>query len=377
MVDEVDANHVRIYDTTLRDGAQMPGVAFSRQQQVDIAAALDELGVDEIEIGFAASGPQHRADMAAVVGSGLRARTLSLARPLRPDLDAAEEAGVDGVIIFTALSDIHLRHKLRMEYQQALDQACEAVEHALGKGLFVQVSLEDGTRTPLDRLEASAKSLVEAGAQRIGLADTVGVGTPELMVWIVGTLTRTVDVPISVHCHDDFGLATANTVAAVLHGASVISTTTTGIGERSGNASTEQCALALTVLHGRTTSLRLDRIAEVCRLVAESSGIAIRANSPVVGANTFLHESGIHVAAMLREPSCYEPYDPALVGARRAYVLGKTSGRAALLHLAGRDHGDLDDETCRRVLDEIKGHAERRDTIDSELVSRIIERNLR
>jgi isopropylmalate/homocitrate/citramalate synthase len=373
----VNANHVRIYDTTLRDGAQMPGVAFTRQQQLDIASALDELGVDEIEVGFAASGPQHRADMAAVVGSGLRARTLSLARPLPQDLDAAEQSGVDGVIIFTALSDIHLRHKLRMTHQQALDQACAAAEHARAQGLFVQVSLEDGTRTAPERLAASAKCLVDAGAERIGLADTVGVATPELMAAVVGALAGTVDVPISVHCHDDFGLATANTVAAVTHGASVISTTMTGIGERSGNAATEQCVLALTVLHGRTTSVRLDRISAVSRLVAEHAGVAIRANSPVVGANTFRHESGIHVAAMLRDPSCYEPYDPALVGGRRDYVLGKTSGRAALLHLAGRDHDQLDDETCRRVLDEIKSHAERRDTIDAELVSRIIERNVR
>jgi isopropylmalate/homocitrate/citramalate synthase len=376
MADDATPDHIRIYDTTLRDGAQMPGVAFTPRQQLDIATALDELGLDEIEIGFAASGPRHRADMAAITRLDLRATMLSLARPLRPDIDAALETGVDGVIIFTALSDLHLRHKLRLEYQEALDQACDAAEYARGHGLFVQVSLEDGTRTAPDRLVASAKCLVDAGAGRIGLADTVGTASPATMATLVERLTGDLDVPIAVHCHDDFGLATANTLAAVEHGARVISTTMTGIGERSGNAATEQCVLALTVLHGRATSLRLDRLLEVCQLVERCSGVPIRANSPVVGANSFRHESGIHVAAMLREPNCYEPYDPVLVGARRSYALGKTSGRAALLHLAGPIGRDLDDTTCQRVLDEVKTYAEQRRTIDAELVAEIIERSV-
>lgn len=368
---------VQIYDTTLRDGAQMPGVAFSLSQQVRIATALDELGVDEIEIGFAASGPAQQADMAAVAQLGLRARTLSLARPLRADVDDAVRAGVDGVIVFTALSDLHLAHKLRRSYPEALATAVDAVQHARDRGLFVQISLEDGTRTPPDRLVEASTRLTEAGAHRVSMADTVGIGTSELMSELVGRLVAALDVPVAVHCHDDFGLAVANTVAAVLAGASVISTTVNGIGERSGNAATEVCVLALSRLCGRTTNVRTERITEVCQLVAECAGVPLPANRPVVGGNSFRHESGIHVAAMLTEPACYEPYDPALVGGKREFVLGKTSGRTALRHLVGASVRDLDDETVQWLLEEIKATSEFGRLIDAETVNAILKQAVR
>jgi isopropylmalate/homocitrate/citramalate synthase len=176
-----------------------------------------------------------------------------------------------------------------------------------------------------------------------------------------------------VHCHNDFGMAVANTLAAVENGAGAISTTINGIGERCGNAATEECAMALALLYGEPTRIRLDRLSAVCQLVAEHAQVPLPANKAVVGANSFRHESGVHVAAMLREPACYEPYDPALVGARRSYVLGKTSGRAVLRHLAAEHGVDLDDEQCASLMEAVKRITDGGGTVDSERLRVLIE----
>ncbi|MFD7730122.1 hypothetical protein ACFV6F_07025 [Kitasatospora phosalacinea] len=365
---------VRFYDSTLRDGAQAPGVAFDRHQQLRIAQALDALGMDEIETGFAASGPEQRADMRAIADLGLRARLLSLARPLKADVDHAVAAGVEGVILVASVSDLHLRFKLRKDYAVVAEQALEAVEYARSLGLFVQLSMEDATRTPVDRLLDLAVRSQAHGAMRIGLADTVGVATPTAMRELVAAVRGSVDLPISAHCHNDFGLAVANSLAAVEGGAEVLSTTQNGLGERCGNASTEECAAALELLHGISTNLDLALLTATSQLVAECSGVPVPPNKGVVGGNSFRHESGIHVAAMLQHPSCYEAYDPAVVGGRREYVLGKTSGRAALRHLAGSAGEHLDDEECRRLLDVVKRLSEAGTQIDSQTVRQLMKR---
>ncbi|WP_371483372.1 hypothetical protein [Kitasatospora sp. NBC_00315] len=365
---------VRFYDSTLRDGAQAPGVAFNRDQQLRIALALDALGVDEIETGFAASGVEQRADMRAIAGLGLRAGLLSLARPLKADVDHAVEAGVGGVILVASVSDLHLAYKLRKDYAVVRAQALETVEYARSLGLFVQLSMEDATRTPLDRLLDLAVEGQAHGAMRIGLADTVGVATPAAMRKLVTGVREAVDLPISAHCHNDFGLAVANSLAAVEGGAQVLSTTQNGLGERCGNASTEECAAALELLHGVSTNLDLALLTSTSQLVAECSGVPIPPNKGVVGGNSFRHESGIHVAAMLQHPSCYEAYDPEIVGGRREYVLGKTSGRAALRHLAGSAGEQLDDDECRRLLDRVRLLNEAGTQVDPQTVRQLMER---
>ncbi len=365
--------HVRFYDTTLRDGEQMPRVAFSRAQRCEIALALDALGLDEIELGFAASGPAHRADIRAAVESGLQARTLSLARPLHTDIDAAVEAGVDGVILFAALSDTHLRFKLQKTREQVLALVLDAIDHALGCGLFVQLSLEDATRTDDDVLVEFGTQIAAAGVHRIGLADTVGIATPSLMQRKVAAVVREVEVPVSVHCQDDLGLAVANSLAAVEAGASVLSTTMNGIGERSGNASTEVCAAALVLLHGHTVSLDLEAIASTSEVVARCAGVEPAPNSPLVGANSFRHESGIHIAAVLRNPACYEPFDPERIGRQRELELGKTSGRAAVRHLGEYNGTELDDVMCSRILARIKTLTENGTVITDDVLLQLVD----
>jgi isopropylmalate/homocitrate/citramalate synthase len=363
---------VCFFDTTLRDGEQMPGVSFDREQRLTIARALDEIGVDDIEIGFAASGKQQREDMAAVVDLGLRARTISLARPLASDIELARQTGVHGVNIFTPGSEQHLRHKLRRSFEDAIELMQAGLRFARDAGLFVCASFEDATRTTDDRLAIMARAAVSAGAQRISIADTVGCATPALISQKIRTIRGVCDASISVHLHNDFGLAVANAMAAVDAGARWLSTTVNGIGERSGNAAMEECALALVVLGNHRCALELGKLTGLCRLVAEASGVPLPLNKPIVGGNSFRHESGIHVAAVLNDPSTYEAYDPALVGATRELVLGKTSGRKALRHLAGVDTAPLDDADAERVLQEIARRSDQRGLFRADTVTALV-----
>jgi methanogen homocitrate synthase len=353
-----EQRRVGFYDTTLRDGEQMPGVVFDRSARLRIARALDNAGVDEIELGFAASGELQQDDILAVTRSGLTARTLSLARPMRSDIDAAVRSEVRGVILFASISDIHLRDKVRKSRNEVMNQVEEATRYARSLDLFVQVSIEDATRTDDEHLASFARRAECAGAERIGLADTVGVATPDLMSRKVAVAREAISRPVSVHCHNDFGLAVANSLAAVRAGASFLSTTMLGLGERGGNAATEECAAALEILLGFRTNIKLKELSRLGRLVAECAKLPIPGNKAVVGQNCFRHESGIHVAAVLRNPLCYEGYDPGLVGGQREIVLGKTNGRAAVRFLAKQIGEELDDSACSRILDQVKVLAE-------------------
>ena len=360
---------VTLYDTTLRDGEQTPGVAFGLPVRKQIVAGLDALGVRQVEIGFAASGPSHRADMAALVEMAPRTQLLSLARPSRGDIDDALAVGVGGVLLFISTSDVHLQHKLRMDFEEVLPLVSESIAYARSQGLWVQMTAEDAIRTPTDRVRRFAAVAAEAGVLRIGLADTVGRGTPERVAELVEAVSTETGTDVAVHCHDDMGLATANTLAGLQAGAVAASVTVNGIGERAGNASLEECAVALEELYGVDTGLDLSQLGSLSALVARASGIAVPPNKAVVGDNCFRHESGIHIAAILREPACYEPMDPAKVGATRTLQLGKTSGRAAVRHLVGED---LDDATCARLLERIKVACEDQQILTPEAIARML-----
>jgi isopropylmalate/homocitrate/citramalate synthase len=367
------SRRIFVSDTTLRDGEQMAGVAFASDKRLAIAHALDELGVDEIEIGFAASSLEHQRDMARVVESGLRARSRSLARPLNRDIDAAVAVGVQAVALFCAFSDLHLRHKLRIDLDTATMQMCRALARAKDKGLNVYAVMEDATNTPDERIGSVLQQMARAGADQVGLADTVGIGTPALMIRQVGIAKESTGLPVSVHCHDDFGLAVANTLAGVEGGADIISTTVTGIGERAGNASTECCIAALAVLYGYKTNADLTKLRWAAHVVSEYSRIGIRPNTPIIGANAFQHESGIHVSAMLRDARCYEPCDPAIFGARRQYVLGKTSGRACVRHFAAAESIELADAECDAILRQVRALCDEGLEISQMDLSRFIQ----
>ncbi|MDR2698388.1 MAG: 2-isopropylmalate synthase [Candidatus Methanoplasma sp.] len=316
---------VEIFDTTLRDGEQAPGIALSPEDKMRIAMALDDLGVDIMEAGFAASGETEKDIIRELARSNLDAKICSLARAVRSDIDAVIDTGAGMVHTFIATSALHMEQKLKMTPEQVKAKAVETVEYAKAHGLEVQFSCEDATRSDLNFMKDVLKSVQEAGADSVNIPDTVGVIIPRAMGYLIGELRNTLRIPISVHCHNDMGLAVANTIAAVDAGATICHVCMNGIGERAGNASLEEVAVNLFANYGIQT-IDMSKIGQTSKLVERVTGFNIAGNKPIVGKNAFAHESGIHVHGVMINSLTYEPFLPKMVGVDRAIVIGKHSG---------------------------------------------------
>ncbi|MGQ9513802.1 MAG: 2-isopropylmalate synthase [Thermoproteota archaeon] len=340
---------VRIFDTTLRDGEQTPGVSLSADDKLEIATALDKLGVDTIEAGFPISSEGEKSAIKRIASAGLKAEICGLARTLEKDIDAAVECNVDSIHTFIGTSDLHLNYKLKMSKQEALETAVKAVEKIKSLGLICEFSCEDATRTSLDYMISVCKAVEDSGADRINIADTVGVMIPESMYYLISRIKGEVKIPISVHCHNDFGLAVANSLAGLAAGAEQVHVTVNGLGERAGNASLEQIVMGLKALYNATVKIDLERLTSVSSLVERVTKVYLPPNFPIVGRNAFAHESGIHVHGVLSKAATYEPITPEMVGQRRKIVLGKHSG----VHAVAQSLSDLGISVSKDQLSEI------------------------
>ncbi len=365
---------MRIFDTTLRDGEQTPGVSLSPEQKVEIAAALDGLGVDAIEAGFPVVSDGEARAVRAVCAEGLSAEICGLARTERGDIDAAADAGLGYVHAFIATSDIHLEHKLRISRDAAVEKAVAAVEYAKSRGLRVEFSAEDATRTDAGFLARIFGEVARAGADRVDIPDTVGYSTPAHMAEMVrGAAEATGGLPVSVHCHDDFGLAVANAVSGVQAGAACAHVTVNGIGERAGNASLEEFAMALQCLRfgeAYETGIVPARIYEASRLVSRLAGVQVQPNKAIVGENAFGHESGIHTHGVLSNPLTYEPISPELVGRTRRLQVGKHAGIHGMNAMLEEYGIRPDREQSRLILEKVKEAGDRGAHVtDVELLS--------
>ncbi|MEM3012343.1 MAG: 2-isopropylmalate synthase [Candidatus Hadarchaeales archaeon] len=318
--------YVRIFDTTLRDGEQTPGVSLTPEQKVRIARQLDKLGVDCVEAGFPVVSEGEYQAVKAIAQAGLKSEVCALARCSKEDVDLAVECGVKSIHLFIATSDIHLKYKLKMTRKEVLKRAVEHVRYAKRKGVLVEFSAEDATRTELEFLKEVYREVTRAGVDRINVPDTVGVITPRAMYQLISSLKQEIKVPISVHCHDDFGLAVSNSLAAVEAGAEQVHVTVNGLGERAGNASLEEVVMSLRALYGIKPKIKTRLLVETSELVERLTGVPVPPNKAIVGDNAFSHESGIHTHGVLRFPGTYEPLSPELVGHHRRLVLGKHAG---------------------------------------------------
>lgn len=323
---KLDLSDVIVYDSTLRDGEQMPGVAFSGEQKIRIATILDEIGVHQIEAGFPAVSEGEFDSIKEITSLGLKADILALSRLVKKDIDAAVESGVDMALLFIATSDIHMKYKLKKPRECILDMAVDAVEYCKDRGIKASFSSEDSTRTDLDFLIELFKIVEGVGADRLGLTDTVGCAAPEAITSLVDSVVKEVKTPLSLHLHNDYGLALANAIAGVKAGAKAITTTVTGIGERSGNVPLEQFTVAMKYLYGLELGIDTTRFKELSEIITEFTSNPMPRNQPLVGENAFAHESGIHVAAVLGCPLTYESIPPEVVGNRRYLKMGKHSG---------------------------------------------------
>jgi len=317
---------VEILDTTLRDGEQTPGIALSVEEKVRIAEALSDLGVDVIEAGFAITSVGERDAVKKIASLGLNARVCSLARCRKEDVDAVIDCGVDYIHTFIATSEIHMKNKLKMTPEQVKSKAVETIEYAKAHGLTVEFSCEDATRTDLSFLKEMHIAVQEAKVDKINMPDTVGTISPPAMEYLVREVMPVTKVPLSLHCHNDFGLAVANSLAGVRYGARQVHVCVNGLGERAGNAALEEVILGLIAFYGIKTNVDPGKIGHVSRTVSFITGFPIPDNKAIVGNNAFAHESGIHVHGVLRDPSTYEAFSPELVGMQRSIVIGKHTG---------------------------------------------------
>ncbi len=350
------ATDVRFLDTTLRDGEQAPGVSLTPAEKARIARKLDAADVAVIEAGSACTGAGERETIQRVADLDLDATVTSFARGVREDVDLALSCDVDGVNLVVPASDRHIEGKVGADRAAVRERTAELVAYAVDHGLWVEVIGEDGSRADLEFLVDLMADAVEAGADRVCYADTVGHATPDRTLACVAALAEL--GPVSTHTHDDLGLAVTNALVSVAAGADLVHGTVNGIGERAGNVAIEEVAIALA--HGYDVeTLELQRVYDLAQAVAAATDVPLAPNKAVVGENAFTHESGIHTDGTLKDTAMYEPYPPETVGRERRLALGKHAGRAGV-EAALAEHGvDVSDDELADVVERVKAMGDR------------------
>lgn len=318
---------VWIFDTTLRDGEQMPGVTYTIDEKVMIARQLDELRVPKIEAGFPVTSPGETEAVKRIAALGLDSTICALARPLKGDIDRALDCDIPYIHVFISTSDLHIKYMMNTTREVVMRQTIEGIEYAKDHGVRVEYSPQDATRTDMDYLKEICIAATDAGAEMLNIPDTLGVMTPRVTYEFFKELKNTVDTPLSAHAHNDMGQAVASSLAAVEAGAEQIHVCVNGLGERAGNTSLEQVAVALLAQYGIETGIEYKKIADTCSLIERLSGVYHPPNSPIVGDNAFSHEAGIHVHGLLGFRGNYEVINAEFVGKKSRIAAGKHAGR--------------------------------------------------
>jgi 2-isopropylmalate synthase len=383
-------NTVQIFDTTLRDGEQSPGATMNVEEKVVIARQLEKLGVDVIEAGFAVSSPGDFDSVARVAEAVTQPIVLSLSRTREADIRQAiksvEKAKHPGIHIFIATSDLHLKRKLMMSRQEVVDAACWAVEYAKKHLDYIEFSAEDASRSDHDYLTQVFGEVIKCGAVTLNVPDTTGYAVPEefgaMFRHLIADTPGGDSVRWSVHCHNDLGMAVANSLAAVRNGARQVECTINGIGERAGNTSLEEVVMAINTrkdFFGLRTNVVTEQIYPASRLLAQVTGLTVPANKPIVGDNAFAHEAGIHQDGVLKDKQTYEIMRPESVGiSSNKLVLGKHSGRHAFAERLKQLGIDLYDVDMNKAFERFKALADlKKNVYDEDLMAIVTEEVVR
>lgn len=358
---------IKVLDTTLRDGEQTPGISLTPSEKLRIATKLDEIGVNIIEAGSAIISSGEREAIKQITSEGLNAEIISFARTVKVDVDVALECNVDSVHLVVPTSNLHMEYKLKKTKEEILSQSIETVEYALDHGLLVELSAEDATRSDMEFLKEIFKEGIDVGVQRICACDTVGILTPERAYDFYNELS-TLNTPLSVHCHNDFGLAAANTLGAIRAGATEFHCTVNGIGERAGNAALEEIIVSLNTLYGKNqnysvedngpsiyqTDVNIQELYSTSKLVSRLTGVFLQPNKAIIGENAFAHESGIHVDGVIKNSATYEPITPELIGNKRKFIMGKHIGTKGLKNNLNEIGIKTTPEQLNEIFNEVK-----------------------
>ena len=339
---------IRVLDSTLREGEQHPGVSFTNKQRIQIAWMLDYFGVDQIEISPVVS-PDHKQAVKTIIKQGLKADIVSHGRALKEDIDVSLSCDAKWCAAYLGISDVHLKDKLRITKEQAMERAVQTVEYAKSHGLKIRFTVEDGSRAEPEYLLKMCRAIEEAGVDRISLPDTVGILRPVGMYNFVKKVREAVDTPLDAHVHNDIGFALANAFAACDAGVDQIHTTIDGIGERTGIPSLAEVSVALTYLFKSPNDFRLDMLQDLSRLIEEYTTVKPYDSKPIVGSSAYKHKAGTHLAAILRNPAAYEPIPPRTVGNRRRIVFGELAGKTGASYLMSILGLDQDNESAKAV----------------------------
>ena len=362
---------VTIVDTTLRDGEQTAGVVFANEEKIVIAQMLSDLGVDQLEVGIPTMGGDEKEAIKNIVKRNLKSSIMAWNRAVIGDIEQSIDCGVDAVAISISVSDIHIQHKLKTSREWVLENMVKSVEFAKKNGLYVSVNGEDASRADKDFLVEFINAAKQAGANRFRYCDTVGIKEPFGIRDDIKYIYDKTGFDIEMHTHNDFGMATANAVAGIMGGASHVGVTVNGLGERAGNAALEEVIMALMLVYGyKGDGINTQMFREVSEYVSRASGRDLPIWKAIVGTNMFAHESGIHADGAIKDPKNYEAFDPAIVGLERQIVIGKHSGRAAVVNKFKEYNIDLTDEESQGILELVRSTSVRlkRSLFDKEVV---------
>lgn len=371
VIDLKTGSKVTIVDTTLRDGEQTAGVVFANQEKIAIAEMLSDLGVDQLEVGIPTMGGDEKAAIKEIVKRNLKPSIMAWNRAVISDIEQSIDCGVDAVAISISVSDIHIEHKLRTSREWVLEHMVKSVEFAKKNGLYVSVNGEDASRADKDFLVQFISEAKKAGADRFRYCDTVGIMEPFKIRDDIKYLYDKTNFDIEMHTHNDFGMATANAIAGIKGGASHVGVTVNGLGERAGNAALEEVLMALMLVYGyKGENIETKMFKDVSEYVSRASGRELPKWKAIVGSNMFAHESGIHADGALKDPKNYEAFDPAIVGLERQILIGKHSGRAAIVNKFKEYNIDLTDEESKGILELVRATSVRlkRTLFDKEVV---------
>lgn len=370
VVDKSNSKGISIVDTTLRDGEQTAGVVFANHEKIAIAEMLSDLGINQLEVGIPAMGGDEKEVIKSICKRNLKPSIMAWNRAVISDIENSIDCGVDAVAISISVSDIHIQHKLKTSREWVIENMVKSVEFAKKNGLYVSVNGEDASRADLKFLTTFIDAAKEAGADRFRYCDTVGVMEPFSIKDTIMKIYNRTKFDIEMHTHNDFGLATANAIAGVLGGANYIGVTVNGLGERAGNAALEEVLMALKYVYNYEVNIDTTKFKDLSEYVSKAAGRELPSWKAIVGSNMFKHESGIHADGALKNPKNYEAFDLREVGLERQIVIGKHSGKAAIINKFMEYNINLTEDEANMMLEAVRALSIRAKRIlfDKELV---------